>query len=297
MKIIENITLDETSVGSTNAIESAAEWDSGTAYADQDIVQVAAAKRRYQSQVGSNTGNDPETDDGTNWIDIGPTNPWAMYDELSETQTERAGNITSELNATGRVTSEAFFNLDATTIRIEVEDAVEGVVYDEEFNLTSYDNVDDFYDYFFAPLIRKTDLYVDGLPPYAGATITNTISNPDSIAKCGKLVAGSERLIGETITGADFGIIDGSRITEDAFQNLTIVERSFRKRMTLSVKVARENVDETGRILASRRAIPTVFVGSDDFGQLLVDGIPREWRVVVDEYLYSILNISTEGLR
>lgn len=297
MKIIENITLDETSVGTTNATESAAEWDNGTAYSALDIVQVAAAKRKYESQVGSNTGNDPTTDDGTNWIDIGPTNPWAMFDELSETQTERSGNITSEINATGLVTAEAFFNLEATTVRIEVEDAIEGVVYDEEFDLTSYDNVDDFYDYFFAPLIRKTDLYVDGLPPYAGATITNTITNPDSIAKCGKLVAGVDREIGETIAGADFGIIDASRITEDDFGNLTIVPRSFRKRMALSVKVARANVDETGRILASRRAIPTVFVGSDDYGQLLVDGIPREWRVVVEEYLYSTLSISTEGLR
>lgn len=297
MKIIENITLDESSVGTTNATESAAEWDSGTTYAANDIVQVAAERRKYESQVGSNLDNDPTTDDGTNWVDIGPTNPWAMFDEYSETQTERAGNITAEVNPTGRVTALAFFNLDATTIRIEEEDPTEGSVYDEEFDLTSYDNIDDFYDYFFAPLIRKTDLYVDGLPPYAGATITLTINNPDSTAKCGKVVAGVERDIGETIAGADFGIIDASRITEDDFGNLTIVERSYRKRMGLSVRVARENVDEAGRLLASRRAIPTVFVGSDDYGQLLIDGIPREWRVGVDEYLYSTLNISVEGLR
>lgn len=384
MKIIENITLDESSVGTINAIESAAEY-SATGYYEGDattgdVVQVAADKRRYQAVWGGaaatvtishaspgvvthtahglaanavvmltttgglptglsvdtvyyvrnpaadtyelsatsggasintssdgsgthtahptpNRGNTPGTDDGTNWIDIGPTNPGAMFDEYSETQTERADNITAEINPSGRVTALAFFNLDAELIRVEVEDAVEGSVYDEEFNLTSYDNIDDFYDYFFAPLIRKTDLYVDGLPPYAGATLTLTITNDGGTAKCGKVIVGEDREIGETIAGADFGIIDASRITEDDFGNLTIIERSFRKRMSLNVKVARENVDETGRLLASRRATPTVFVGSDDYGQLLVDGIPREWRVGVEEYLYSMLNITIEGLR
>lgn len=297
MRIIENVTLDESAVGTTNATEDADEWDIGTTYDALDVVQVADAKRLYESQVGSNTGNDPTTDDGTNWIDIGPTNPWAMFDELSETQTERALNIEVEIDAPGRIDTLAFFNLDGVTLGVRFDDAVEGTVYDETIDLISYENVDDFYDYFFAPILRKTDIELSGLPPYSNAVITVDINYPENVAKCGKLVAGIGRDLGTTIQGAEFGIIDGSKIEVDDFENLTIVERSFRKRMSLTVVVMRENVDDVGRLLATRRAIPTVFSGSDDYGQLLVDGIPREWRVSLDNYQESILTIDIEGLR
>lgn len=297
MKIIENITLDDTVIGSINAVDSTPAWDSGTTYALSDQVKDDTTHRVYESVQASNLNHNPTTDDGTWWIDIGPTNDRAMFDEYNETQTIRSGGIDITLNPASRISAMAFFNLDADSITITFTDAIDGVVYNETIDLTSADNVDDLYDYFFAPIIRKTDLFLTGLPLYTGPTIEISIQNVDTSAKCGKLVMGSLRDTGATQQGAEFGIIDHSRIETDSFGNTTIVQRSFRKRISLDVMVDAENVDEVGRLLADRRAIPTVFVGSTRYGQTLVDGIPREWRVSLETYPLSRLSIDIEGLR
>lgn len=297
MKMIENIAVTDQVFGSSNAVESAPEWDNGTSYSEGQIVQVAAAKRIYESLVDANSGNDPVTDTGDNWLDVGPTNPWAMFDEYSETQTIRAGNITVTLNPGSLVTSIALSNMAGTQVQIIQNDPIEGITYDETFSLNSYDNIADYWDYFFAPIVRKTDLFIDDIPPYANATITLVLDNPEGDAAIGKMVIGTVQELGATLYGAEFGRLDSSRITEDGFGNLTIVRRSSRRRMSLNVIVARENVDEVGRILDDRRGLPTVFVGQEDYTQTLVDGIPREWRVVIEHLKSSRLSIDIEGLR
>lgn len=297
MKMIENIPVTDAVFGSSNAVESAPEWLVGTSYALDDIVQVAAAKRRYQSLVGSNTGNNPTAAGSTFWLDIGPTNPWAMFDEYSDTQTEREENITVVLNPPSRVSSIALFNLDAASVTITMTDPIEGIVYQETFTLTSAENVADYWDYFFAPILRKTDLFIDDLPPYAGASITLSVDHPDADAKIGKMIIGTMRDLGATILGAEFGRIDGTRFIEDEFNNITPIRRASRRRMSLSVIVPRENVDEVGRLLDDRRGLPTTFVGADEYTQTLIDGIVREWRIVIEQNVQSMLNIDVEGLR
>lgn len=298
MKIIENITLDDTTIGSINAVEATPPWDSGTTYALGAQVRVDSTHRLYESVQNSNTNHDPTTDlTNTWWIDIGPTNDRALFDEYNETQTVRAGSIDMTLNPNSRVTAMAFFNLVATSITITITDAIDGIVYDETIDLTSADNVNDLYDYFFAPIVRQTDVFISGLPPYFGPQVNISIANAEGDAKCGKLVMGSLRETGMTQEGAEFGIIDHSRVETDDFGNTTIVRRSFRKRVNLDVMVEAANVDEVGRLLAERRATPTVFVGSTRYGQTLVDGIPREWRVSIESYPLSRLTIDIEGLR
>lgn len=298
MKIIENIPLTDAVIGSINAVEATAPWSSGTTYALADRVRVDSTHRIYESVQAANTNHDPTTDiTGTWWIDIGPTNDRAIFDEYNETQTVRAGSIDITLNPASRISAMAFFNLAATSITITFTDAIDGVVYNETIDLTSADNVNDIYDYFFAPIVRQTDVFVSSLPLYTAPMIEISIANAEGDAKCGKLVMGTLRDTGTTQQGAEFGIIDHSRVQTDDFGNTTIVQRSFRKRISLDVMVEAGNVDEVGRLLADRRAVPTVFVGSTRYGQTLVDGIPREWRVSLETYPLSRLTIDIEGLR
>lgn len=298
MKIIENIPMNDTVIGSIDAVDPTPLWNSGTTYALGAQVRKDETKRIYESVQASNLNQDPVADIfDTWWIDIGPTNDRAMFDEYNETQTTRAGSINVTLNPTGRITAMAFFNLVATSITITYTDPIEGVVYSETINLTSPENVNDIYDYFFTPVIRKTDVFLSNFPFYSSPMIEITIANAEGVAKCGKLVMGSLRETGATQQGAEFGIIDQSRVQTDDFGNTTIVQRSFRKRISLDVMVESANVDEVGRLLADRRAVPTVFVGSTRFGQTLVDGIPREWRVSIETFPLSRLTIDIEGLR
>ena len=56
------------------AILDATEWQSGTTYAEYDAV-IGSDGQTYRSLVSSNLGNDPTTDDGSNWARIGAEAP------------------------------------------------------------------------------------------------------------------------------------------------------------------------------------------------------------------------------
>lgn len=297
MKMIDNTPITQNNLTSTNAVESAPEWGAEATYAKDDIVQIASDMRLYQSLVDDNTGNAPDAVNSTYWLDIGPTNPWAMFDEFNDTQTKRDDNLTVEVTPQNRVTSIALFNVDASSITVTIVDPLEGEVYNKTFSMTSYDNVTDYYSYFFAPIIRKRELFIDNLPPYSGALMTVSFDLPGNTVGVGKMVIGTMQYLGATLYGAEFGRIDPTRILDDEFGNVRLIRRASRRRMSLNVVVARESVDDVGRLLDERRGLFTVFVGQDDYTQTLIDGFTREWRITIDHLKSSILSVDVEGGR
>lgn len=235
--------------------------------------------------------------DATKWIDLGPTNPWGMFDQKLGTLTTNTDTIEVTVTPTGRATALAMFGLDAVSVTVTVTDSIDGVVFGPtEYALSNSDNVSDYYDYCFEPIIRKTELMVDGIPPYVGPDIDVVIDNTGSSAVCGNLVAGSLRTIGATIYGSGFGIIDASVKQEDDFGNIELVERTYRSTASLDVIVDRLLVDEVKRVLSSRRAIPTVYIGTGEYDATLIYGFPRNWSVSVDHYQKSRLSIDLESL-
>ena len=96
MKLIRPETITDSIFQSSTVAETdEAEWASGTTYADGDLVMVTstaggaatATHKIYESQAGSNTGNDPTIDDGTYWTEVSSTN---SCDLLGATTTEAA---------------------------------------------------------------------------------------------------------------------------------------------------------------------------------------------------------------
>jgi len=75
MKVIEPITITNTILSSSNVAENDyTAWSSGTSYSIGDkVMVVGTTHKNYESKTNSNLGNDPTTDDGTNWIDLGAT--------------------------------------------------------------------------------------------------------------------------------------------------------------------------------------------------------------------------------
>jgi len=219
-----------------------------------------------------------------------------MYDRKLGTLTTNADVIDTTIVVPERVTGMALFNLDAVSVQVTVEDAVDGVVFDEARSLVSSVNVADYYDYCFAPIIRKTEARFENLPPYVNAEIRTRIFNEGSVAACGNHVIGSLRTLGVTVQGAGFGIIDGSRKEADDFENLDLVERAYRSTASIEVIVDRMMIDEVKRVMTARRAKPTVFLGTDDFDATMIYGFPRNWTVVIDQYLRAVLTTDLESL-
>lgn len=296
MRMLLPFDIDDTTLTASNVVEDLPEWDNGGSYDTGDKVRVEAAHHAYESLVDSNSGNDPtDLNNADKWLDLGATNRWAMFDEKNSTITENADTIDVSFSVDGRVMGIALFGLSAATVQVIVEDDVEGEVFNETFSLVSYENVNDYWDYFFAPIVRRTELLIDGLPLFAGADVRVIIANPDNLAKCGKLVPGDLRTLGVTQIGAGFGLIDYSRKEADSFGNLDLVERGWRATGSFSVKVPYDDVDEVGRILTERRAKRTVFIGAERFSRMLIDGFPRDWDMRVNEHHDADLTMELEG--
>lgn len=298
MKLLVPEAVDDTTLDSTNVAETVAAWNSGTTYAAGDQVRLDATHRIYESAQGSNLNHNPATDDGTWWLDAGPTNPWAMFDESLNTVTSNADTIEFQVSPTLRTSGVAFFGLAGAFLTLAMTVPGDGLVYDETFDLVSYDNVGSYFDYFFEPIIRKTELFIDDLPLYAGAEIAVTVDNTGATAEVGNFVIGARRQIGTTLYGARFGIIDHSRKETDDFGITTLVERSYRSTATLRVAIEKAYVNELKRLLAERRAKLTVFSGDDgdEYPALLIYGFPKSWDATIEHPTVSFLDIQLEGV-
>ena len=120
MKIIVPNNINLLSSNVSESLHS--EWASGTTYAAGDRVYVTLESdgttertphRIFESLVGSNLGNYPP-DSPSQWVLVGSTNRWAMFDEFVSSQTENAGGIDVTVQAHGdRV---ALLDVDANTV-------------------------------------------------------------------------------------------------------------------------------------------------------------------------------------
>lgn len=116
--------------------ETYAAYASGATYAVGDKATDTTAHRLYESLIDDNTGN-PLSDAGA-WLDLGPSNRFAMFDQSNGTATSSGYGIDATVQANGRTDGLALLNVDAEMVR--VTGTVSGatrtnlVPYSEQFN-------------------------------------------------------------------------------------------------------------------------------------------------------------------
>ena len=99
LKFLKPVTITTAMlISSTRAETDHSAWASGTTYAAADRCISTTTHRIYASVQGSNTNHNPTTDDGTWWIDVGPTNRWAMFDQTVGSITSQATPLTVVLD-------------------------------------------------------------------------------------------------------------------------------------------------------------------------------------------------------
>ena len=299
MKFIKPVQIaDAEFVSSTVAETDHAAWSSGTTYAVGDKVIKITTHRIYESVQAGNTNHDPATDDGTWWIDIGPTNRWAMFDRTVGTVTTDASAPLDVVIAPGIINSLALLDLSGTAVTISMTDGVAGpTVYDQTYTLGDTAELFDWYDYFFTPIVPKTSLIVRDLPPYADGQITVSIAGVTAAA-CGTLSVGTTVDIGRTRYGAGVGILDYSRKETDVFGVTTVLERAFAKRIEVSVLTDNIRLDYLARQLASVRATPCVWAADNNAGyeSLIAYGFYKDWRITIPYPNQSEISMTIEGL-
>lgn len=301
MQIIRPIEITDTELNSTTAVETDPTYNPATTYALG--AYVIYNKRRYESLQASNTGNTPGAVGSTWWLDVGPSNQWAMFDQINGTQTTGTDSIVTELTIASRLDSLALLNLDAAEVTVVAETAAAVEVYNETYSLVDNDEVTDWYQYFFLETSRGTELIVSDIPRYAGMTITVTVSDTGAQVAIGSMIFGTVHDLGLTLAGARVGIIDYSRKEADDFGNYSLVERAFAKRANFSVIVEGTSMADVGgrvdavhRILSQYRAAPLVWVGSDSYDSTTIFGFYRSFEVDVAYPTHSVLSLEIEGL-
>lgn len=299
MDIIRPVVVTDAVLDSSNVPENDyAEWNVGTSYTVGNRVILLSTHRIYEA-VGSSTGVNPATDDGTNWLNIGATNRWKAFDQKISDPVTQLDNISYTLTDDNSTpTAVALFGLKGVTATVTVTDAVEGVVYSQTNSLLDSDEIFDWFSYFFEEITYVSTTLFTGIPPYRGATITVTVTeDTGETAQLGQLVFGYLTELGVTTYGTAISIQDFSRKETDAFGNFIVVQRAFANLVDFDVRLPTQTAGRVRRILAEYRATPIVYVGNENssFGTI-VYGFYRNFDITLDTPSLSFAAIEVEGL-
>lgn len=295
MKVIKPITITSAMLLSSSAPETDfAAWSSATAYTLGAKVIRTSTHRIYQRLVAGTTATAPESDP-VNWLDIGPTNRWAMFDGEISTATTKATSLAVTL-APGRASGLALIGLAGSDVTVSIVETETGdTVYTASTTLDAA-IIGDWYQYTYSPFRQMTEWVLSDLPPYSTAEITVTITG--TTTACGALVLGEVYHLGGTLMGPRLGISDYSRKETDEFGAVSFVRRAYARRLTVDAMFPLAELAPLQRLLSDLRATPAVYIPADGmlYAPMVIYGWYRDFGVTVAYSTHCLCSLELEGL-
>lgn len=297
MRVIKSIETTDAILTDSNILENEHPlWVSGTTYSIDD--KVIYQHRIYNRVIAGGGALTPDLD-LTNWSDLGATNKYRMFDNIISSVSSKVGGIEFTLTPNQVVNGITLLNVNASTVRVVMNDPVEGVVYDQTRELRSSSEVTDYFSYFFAPLVSLTDLntavFLD-LPTRPTATITVYISSGSGLVEVGEVVYGIQSLVGRTNYGTSFGIKSFSRKETDEFGKVTVVKRKNSKYSEYDIDIDNTNLSFVLRLFQDIDSVPCVFIGNSDMDVLIVFGFYNDFKTTIAYPTVSKCTLRVEGL-
>lgn len=297
MKFIDPIAITDGLLTSSSLTEADyPAWSSGTVYAAGDRVILTSTHRIYQRVSAGSSPTAPNLD-AVNWVDVGPTNKWAPFDQAVGTAATSGAATTMTWTITPGQVVTGLALLDMSCDSVTVSVAVGATtLYSRTYDPTvSSAGIADWYAWFFESIDRRTSLVDTNLPAFSEAVITVTLSGTAPLL-LGTLALGRPFTLGTTLAGSKVSIVDYSTKTTDAFGTTTVVPRSYAKRLECNVIVSTPQASAISKRLADTRASPVVWIGEQDVDATLVYGWCREWAVELQYPTVSQCSLSIEGL-
>lgn len=297
MRVIKSIETTDAILTYSNILEDEYPlWEDDTSYLAGS--KVIYSHHIYERTVGEFPPTTPDLD-LANWSDLGATNKYRMFDNIISSVSSRTGGIQFTLTPNQIVNSIALLNVNASTVRVVMNDPVEGVVYDQTRELRSSSEVTDYFSYFFATLVSPTDLntavFLD-LPSKPTATITVYISSGEALVEVGEVVYGIQSIIGRTNYGTSIGIKSYSRKDIDEFGKVTVVKRKNSKYCEYDVDIDNTNLVFVQRLFQDIDSVPCVFIGNPDMEELIVYGFYSDFKSTISFPTVSKCTLRVEGL-
>lgn len=244
----------------------------------------AQIHRKYESAIASNTGNPPALDDGTKWIDVGPTNRWAMLDLERSTGTSVDSPLTVVITPGERVDAIGLVGMVADTVSITV--TVSGsIVYSYSENLSTRE-ISSWYEYCFKPFTYKASLARFDLPPYTNGVISVTLTRASGKVTCGGLILGQAVYVGRTLYGATADAENYSTATRDDYGNATLIKRRSVPQTSQQVRFDKADTSKLQALAQTLNATVALWSGLDDpheyFESLLILGFYTRFSLNLD---------------
>lgn len=237
---------------------NATAYNAGTAYAFGDEVykDEAGEHKVYRSAQGSNTGNDPSTDDGTWWVEIGWTNRWKALKPSTGLATVADDNtgIQWKLNITSTCTHVGLFGVKAASVTVLVEDESAVEVFNETRTATeTVDGVSWYVD-----KMVFSDVGIE-----AGYDVTITIADTGvsgEVARVSQVVIGRTVDLGE-VTEGDLSdtLEDFSRREQDTDGIFEVTVRGYSEMATYAFSHAPEMTRWVRDRLIGQRSWPCMY--------------------------------------
>lgn len=302
MKVLAPIAITAAMLtSSTIAEDEYAAWSNATGYTQG--ARVIKGHKVWQSvNASTNTNHDPETDTGTWWIEVGPTNRHAMFDGSVVTASTSSTDIVVMLTPLAIVNGLAIIAGVGSRVRVQMHDENDVQVYDSTKSLNSTP-IRNWEEYFFAAQQLAGELLFEGLPRYFHGVITVTVFASAGAAAVGALVLGRVHDLGVTLAPSQLGGIDYSYIDTNSFGTTKFAPGARVRRTTQRVLVEAPEVRRVDQVLGQMSASPAVWIGVADsegtmFSVLIVFGIRRDYSFDFEsgEDGFAVLTIEIIGI-
>jgi hypothetical protein len=277
-------------------------WNAATNYTAGTRVIRTTTHKIYEriGLAGVNAGLPEVTP--LKWIEVGPTNRWAMFDNLrsSTTSITAPGTTVITLNLSGlsiRANAFALLNSNASSIQVQVYTSAT-LIYDHTYDLTQARYITSYYDYFFAEFRNKANIVDTDMPISINNTYTFTIITPTE-GRIGGLVIGYSTFIGDVQVSPSIDQLNFSRIERDDFGTSILVPRRSIPKTSQKLFISKNEVNKIRKIRDTVNAVPAVWVGLEDssdgyYDALLVFGVYKEFSFDMDYPDYALIQLDLE---
>lgn len=270
-------------------------WNSGTTYALEDRVHIAATHKVYEALTAHT--NKPPASNPADWAEVGPTNRWALFDRSNSTQTAQSTSFYYSLAPSGAFNAAGLLNITGgLSIRWRVTHATLGTLLDETDSLASLPAQAGWWEWYYGERRGPTLAIRTDLPGVVGAELRIDVTGTSALA-AGVFLFGQAKELGFLVQqGARVGIQDYSRKETNEWGDAVLVQRAFAKRASFEVPVTAPLVDEAVQFLSLYRAIPCLFIGGGRYESTTVYGFLKDWDVAITYSTHSVLSLQLEGL-
>lgn len=241
-----------------------AEWAAGTAYSAGDRCIRVITHRIYERLIAGTTTAGPEADE-VNWVEVGPTNRWAMFDGAVGTSTTSTTSLSVTLAMPGPVGDVVLLGVVGTSVAVYVNGTLTRTTAVPVADVTGVGST----------------MVITGLG-IGGAHSLQVIVTGSGTVAVGTLAVGTFTTVGLPEKGMQIGTQDFSTKTFDAYGTATIVRRGHSRKLSFPFTTTPASLDQCARVLAALRSRPVVWMGLTWIDATVVFGYASEWTLTLE---------------